>query len=213
MRWNANSALIRSSWMARCASSRTDGSSSSMTWMSRTFWVSASCSASTWATSSKSSARAAASALSRRAHSAPACDGSTVRRTTSISTPGRTLAGPMASPGEAAMPWSARLLAKVLLHQFGQRGQRLGLVRALGAHDDGRTGLGGEHHEAEDALAVDLDAVAADEDLGAEARGEVDELRAGAGVEPDAVRDRQFGLDHGRSGKSAFRTTARPGRW
>src|SRR5688572_19164021 len=110
-------------------------------------------------------------------------------------------------PGEAPYPWwmissataiparfprdraSLVILVEAALHQRRKLVDRLFRVVPDGADHDPRPALGGEHHDAHDALAVDLDVVAGHEDVRAEARGEPHELRRRPGVEPELVAD------------------------
>src|SRR5947209_8486520 len=71
---------------------------------------------------------------------------------------------PHCSPPTAAS-WLAPELA---VDELAQRRHHVALVGALGAHADRRALLGGEHHDTHDALAVHLEVVARDPDLGLE---------------------------------------------
>jgi hypothetical protein len=62
-----------------------------------------------------------------------------------------------------------------------------------------RPALGGEHHDAHDALPVHLDVVARDRDVALEPGGGLDDLRRRARVQPVLVEDLDRAFDHHRS--------------
>jgi hypothetical protein len=62
-------------------------------------------------------------------------------------------------------------------------------IRALGPDPDRRPLLGGQHHDPHDALAVDLDPVAAHVHLAGEPRGAADEVGRRTRVHPEPVTD------------------------
>src|SRR5690606_33813138 len=114
-----------------------------------------------------------------------------------------TAGGPMTMPGEAGIPsrpcLKTSLLSEPALHELDELldgGQR---VLAAGPDGDLAAVLGGQHHHAHDALAVDLEVILADPHIGAEARGELDEFRGGPGVQAVLVPNgnRAFVIDGG----------------
>src|SRR5690606_29991605 len=76
------------------------------------------------------------------------------------------------------------------------------LVRPLEEEGEAGALLGRERHHADDALAVDLVAVGADEEVRVELRRGADDHRGGAGVDPGPVHDGDFALDHEGSGSA-----------
>src|SRR5690606_31707175 len=75
-----------------------------------------------------------------------------------------------------------------------------GLVGAVEEERQVGALLRGERHHADDALAVDLVAVGADEELRVELRRGADDHRGGPGVDAGPVPHGDFALDHGGGG-------------
>src|SRR5688500_7569863 len=98
-------------------------------------------------------------------------------------------------PGEAEMPsrisdTSVLLLVEFLLDQFDQLAQSSFRVITGGADDNVTAELGGQHHHAHDALAVDFELLFAHEDFRLKAIGQLDELRGWSGMQPVVVANR-----------------------
>src|SRR5262249_26084161 len=135
------------------------------------------------------SSAARAAARRRRRSSRSNSSGPTARRKAGRR-PKRTMtARPTATPGEAERAWSMAAPEGGLLFLVEASGDQIldggeGVVLIV-ARDGERdvSALGGrEQEDAEDALPVDLLAVLADLDLGAESAGRLDELRRRPGV-------------------------------
>jgi len=74
----------------------------------------------------------------------------------------------------------------------------LRLVRSVGLQGHLRAHFGGEHHDAQDALAVHLEPFPLDEDVGSELARRLHECGAGAGVQAETVLDRDRLFHHRR---------------
>src|SRR5690348_10710354 len=82
-------------------------------------------------------------------------------------------------------------------------------VRSIGAEHERRSALGGEHHDAHDALAIDLHAVLHEGDLALEAGGDLHDLGRRPGVEPVLVDDLHRSFDHQRATESRAKRAIR----
>src|SRR5690606_21580775 len=92
------------------------------------------------------------------------------------------------------------VLAEAVREQLGDRLVRRAGVVALDAKANAAAAGRGQHHQAHDALGVYRLAVELDPHLAVEFRGEIDQLRRGAGVQSELVDDFDFFFDdHWRS--------------
>src|SRR4051794_6684429 len=110
-------------------------------------------------------------------------------------------AGATATPGDTPMPRKVRGISglpEAAGHQLHQRRHRLLGVGTVGADGDLAAALGGQHHDAHDALSVHADSVFHDLDLGGEAARQPNDAGGGPGVQPLLVHDGGGTLDHGK---------------
>ncbi len=95
------------------------------------------------------------------------------------------------------------VLVELAVDEGFEFGERLVGVVALGVDGDSAAGVGGQHHQAHDALAVDLFAVLFHEDVAAKAVGGFDEHGRRPGVDARLVGDGEF-LGEELAGVSCF---------
>src|SRR5690242_2845523 len=101
-------------------------------------------------------------------------------------------------------------LAEAVADERAKRFHRLDLVGAGHFERDLRSLPRGEHHDAHDALGVDLAAIALDLHVAVEFRGELRELRRRTRVQPELVDDLDFAAKHFLSRCQTWRTPSHP---
>src|SRR6266404_5108956 len=84
------------------------------------------------------------------------------------------------------------LFVEFAANKVFQLGEGLGGVVAVGVDSEFAAGTGGQHHQAHDALAVDLVAVFFDEDFATEPAGNFDEHGGGPGVDAEFVGNQKL---------------------
>ena len=107
------------------------------------------------------------------------------------------------------------IFAEAFLNEGYNRREGLVFVRAFGFNAQHRPFDRGEHHQREDAFAIDHFFVA-NADFAGEARSHADEFRRRPGMQPGLVDDAGFGTAHGQFRNSRWRTWTlpiRPSKW
>src|ERR1700752_552284 len=94
-----------------------------------------------------------------------------------------------------SLRYLSALLAEAGSDQFLQRIDDLRGLRTAGGNTDRVTGARGQHQQAHDRRAADLDAILLDMDAGVEDAGNLNELRRGTRMQAALVDDRKFADD------------------
>src|SRR5690606_28032867 len=169
-------------------------SSSIMSWGSKIFASTGPSRSAAFRWTSLTCCLAHSRASSKRSTSRSTSSGATIPPCMTGISQWSTYAGPTTIPGDAGMPSRTRLTLSSLLTErtLDERRQlieRVHRVLAGGADHDLAPVLRGQHHDAHDALAVDLQIALGHGDVRLEPAGELDELGRRAGVQAVAVPD------------------------